>query len=1033
MEERAALERQIQLLTALISNHKNVHGDVPACAEPSDSHTQGSWTSSNPKYAPVCSQQVPVHHGPETSSSWRTKYSLVNKKPINTSGEAPANVSLSEMMPANTRKLSSVGKCTVGARGPEGGSLRGKSCRTVQATPKTQSLLALNSELAVKNNKLLALKEKLHKVKMARRMDRIGAMPSLPAERSPLESANKQTEERQALKMAEQITVEIAGRTEASIPPSCCGVTLHGLTKIQPVESSYCANAGTEASNHKLQKNPIKGKIHCIVGATTGGAVGKFQQAVESSDAAHIGPVASTGKLQKASLIRKINQLDEKAKKDSVVSGKLQNILNSVDPVPCSSSPVKRSQYTWQKKKDVFVDSGCQNETLKTVRESVSINTSQVQTCVVGGCLKSKAPFPHKVLKKQRNNTPVCSRVCKGRKANYVWVSNTAKPSQPVKSSEMALNSVSPKLIKSATKYVAMGEDGTTLNPNLELRSSGKQKKAGCYHKRGALLNKYRWKAAEMDSPSKSLYQWESRDSDQTGPAGHRMRSIALKKAESATDVPKKTFNGSGFSHYKVKSKTKIIRSGCLSSPTERRISLSGPLMVKNRYLLTKKSPAHGKSSPTLKKTPGKGFVQISKHRLRRLPSSGLHGTTKPGLIFSSSVKSPSNNRFINTRYKIVKKNTGWNSSLPGASCSVSWKTKKVNGCSSRSPLLNRARLSSNYRFLQQRWKMKGMRCIGGVLYRVSANKLSKSCANPIKSGVTSARSNVKSVRLEADFDSSGLYFSSGLTKAVAHRHIASRAVQRSLTIIRLAKQKKSKKKEYCMYYNRFGKCNRGDSCPYIHDPEKVAVCTRFLRGTCKKTDGTCPFSHKVSKDKMPVCSYYLRGICSNNNCPYSHVYVSRKAEVCRDFLKGYCPLGEKCKKKHTLVCLEFSRTGSCTQGSKCKLQHLQRKNYKRKHTSETSQDRVAEEYATSKRNKLANETERELKEKTVRQALMERRTNSSTVTGELSSSSSNPHWLPAFIALHSSASSEEKADSEVEEERTAEALGKPIQIKPRL
>lgn len=25
----------------------------------------------------------------------------------------------------------------------------------------------------------------------------------------------------------------------------------------------------------------------------------------------------------------------------------------------------------------------------------------------------------------------------------------------------------------------------------------------------------------------------------------------------------------------------------------------------------------------------------------------------------------------------------------------------------------------------------------------------------------------------------------------------------------------------------------------------------RFLRGTCKKTDGTCPFSHKVSKEKV--------------------------------------------------------------------------------------------------------------------------------------------------------------------------------------
>lgn len=57
---------------------------------------------------------------------------------------------------------------------------------------------------------------------------------------------------------------------------------------------------------------------------------------------------------------------------------------------------------------------------------------------------------------------------------------------------------------------------------------------------------------------------------------------------------------------------------------------------------------------------------------------------------------------------------------------------------------------------------------------------------------------------------------------------LTSRAVQRSLAIIRQAKQKKEKKKEYCMYYNRFGKCNRGESCPYIHDPEKVAVCTRY-------------------------------------------------------------------------------------------------------------------------------------------------------------------------------------------------------------
>lgn len=55
-----------------------------------------------------------------------------------------------------------------------------------------------------------------------------------------------------------------------------------------------------------------------------------------------------------------------------------------------------------------------------------------------------------------------------------------------------------------------------------------------------------------------------------------------------------------------------------------------------------------------------------------------------------------------------------------------------------------------------------------------------------------------------------------------------SRAVQRSLAIIRQARQKKQKAKQYCMYYNRFGKCNHGDACPYIHDPDKVAVCTRY-------------------------------------------------------------------------------------------------------------------------------------------------------------------------------------------------------------
>lgn len=202
---------------------------------------------------------------------------------------------------------------------------------------------------------------------------------------------------------------------------------------------------------------------------------------------------------------------------------------------------------------------------------------------------------------------------------------------------------------------------------------------------------------------------------------------------------------------------------------------------------------------------------------------------------------------------------------------------------------------------------------IRGSLYRVSANKLSRTVA-----------SNMSINRTGKSFGGAHLSpVSPTFSRTSSTRHLASRAVQRSLAIIRHARQKKPPK-QYCMYYNRFGKCNRGNSCPYIHDPDKVAVCTRFLRGTCKQADGSCPFSHKVAKEKMPVCSYFLKGICNNSECPYSHVYVSRKAEVCRDFIRGYCPEGEKCKKKHTLVCPDFSQTGSCPRGSRCKLQHRQ-------------------------------------------------------------------------------------------------------------
>ncbi|XP_068697179.1 uncharacterized protein [Montipora foliosa] len=175
---------------------------------------------------------------------------------------------------------------------------------------------------------------------------------------------------------------------------------------------------------------------------------------------------------------------------------------------------------------------------------------------------------------------------------------------------------------------------------------------------------------------------------------------------------------------------------------------------------------------------------------------------------------------------------------------------------------------------------------------------------------------------------------------------LASRVLRRSIHNARLHRKNKGKlpSEQYCMFYNRFGKCNKQDTCPYIHDPSKVAVCTKFLRGRCKNTDGSCPFSHKIDRDKMPVCQFFLRGKCSNDNCPYSHVNVGKKAEVCEDFLKGFCSRGQECNKKHILECEEFAGTGKCSKGSKCKLMHRTRKSTSSSKRKPTSKEELSEE-----------------------------------------------------------------------------------------
>lgn len=155
------------------------------------------------------------------------------------------------------------------------------------------------------------------------------------------------------------------------------------------------------------------------------------------------------------------------------------------------------------------------------------------------------------------------------------------------------------------------------------------------------------------------------------------------------------------------------------------------------------------------------------------------------------------------------------------------------------------------------------------------------------------------------------------------------------------ARSRLARKKKYCQFFTRFGKCNKDNDgkCPYIHDSSKIAVCTKFLKGLCSNPH--CNLTHKVIPERMQDCSYFLQGLCSNEHCPYRHVNVNSAASVCEAFLKGYCADGNECRKKHTYACPAFEATGECSQGTNCKLHHPKNRStggLKRKHQNQKTQ-----------------------------------------------------------------------------------------------
>ncbi|XP_057490495.1 zinc finger CCCH domain-containing protein 7-like isoform X1 [Actinidia eriantha] len=241
------------------------------------------------------------------------------------------------------------------------------------------------------------------------------------------------------------------------------------------------------------------------------------------------------------------------------------------------------------------------------------------------------------------------------------------------------------------------------------------------------------------------------------------------------------------------------------------------------------------------------------------------------------------------------------------------------------------------YRVGSVRYKMDPTR---RTLQRISDEELSNSVA--LQSGKDAKKSSVPKRLLIGNDEyvriSNGKLIRDPKKRT---RMLASEKVRWSLHTARL---RLARKRKYCQFFTRFGKCNKDDGkCPYIHDPSKIAICTKFLKGSC--SDPKCKLTHKVIPERMQDCSYFLQGLCTNESCPYRHVNVNPNASICDGFLRGYCADGNECRKKHSYICPTFEENGICTQGSKCKLHHPKNRNKGKKKKPSAAQKNARGRY----------------------------------------------------------------------------------------
>ncbi|XP_041648091.1 zinc finger CCCH domain-containing protein 3 [Cheilinus undulatus] len=936
MEEREALKREIELLQNLINTHKSIHGDTPFSRV--DQRHPGASTFSRGRGH--SSSVIHPHssrgraYDPQSRGSWRKTYSLKNKTPQRSVGPSSASASSSGFQSSSTSI-------------PNSTSLPSHSRQEGGDGAKSSALLPTVSQL--------------------RREVQVKSIPGV---------CDVSTEKRNLV-----IYQKAAGSQheagKGGLGSTSVGTQHHNLPRQpqevqQRLEHKHVDLPEKKASVSAGVPSPVKASTSTSLHSSPlkpslpGKTSTESQQTNTAKPPAHL----TTGhSIVPPSALSRISK---------------QPAVKSPPPLNHSrASCSKKSKFTWVKSQNVEAAQLKQaSPVFSSPGRAASVSPILVSKAGVAGRFSPSSSTskraPSRKLPRKLSPVTVAPKTSK-----YKWVSSSAGAQ-----AKISRKSPSPKALSLSHKALEKGE--ATKKQRTPPTLSSKIKKGNTSSSSSpSLSSQYRWKAGGLSSTAvpggvtvarrKSAFHWTSD------------KSYKHQKAGLTSPPSQRSFITPSPGGFKLRSRMKIIRKSATSGGGSEKGS--SPSAVK----LSPRSRIHSSTrSPTgAKRTPSRELVSFGRHKLRRLSlTSSRTSLAASSSTSSSSLRSPTSQGVFRTRYKMVTRPGSSTAHTPHFNPALAWRTKRIQ--SARSFLQNRLR-APHHRHSQP-WRGSNMCWIGGSLYRVSANKLSRTVASNMSINRTGRSYGAAQV-------SPTIY-----NRPSSTRHLASRAVQRSLAIIRHARHKKQQK-QYCMYYNRFGKCNRGNSCPYIHDPDKVAVCTRFLRGTCKQADGTCPFSHKVAKEKMPVCSYFLKGICNNSDCPYSHVYVSRKAEVCEDFVKGYCPEGEKCKKKHTLVCPDFSKTGSCPRGTSCKLQHRQRVKRSASTSSTTSTKKVRTKEPT-KRPRLS--------------VVMPQSSQTESQTPPRGSLA-----LPAFISLSSSPEEADTPDTPTAE--GSQVKEKKLQIKPRL